>query len=120
MTTQSTAEKLCVESTRAEFEGRLDDARALSLQAWQASEDDYDACISAHYMARYQQSPEEILHWNQVALARANAVGDGRVQNFYPSLYVNLGYAHEKLGNQVEAERFYKLAADLGLVHQKD
>lgn len=120
MTTHSTAERLCVESTQAEFDGRIDDARALSLQAWEASEDDYDACISAHYVARYQETPEGILHWNQVALARADAVGDGREQSFYPSLYVNLGYAYERLGNQAEAKRFYKLAADLGLVHQQD
>ena len=118
--TDSLSAKLCIESTRAEFEGRIDDARAFSWQAWEAARDDYDACVAAHYIARYQESPEGILHWNQEALARADAVGDDRVQSFYPSLYVNLGHAYEMLGNQVEAKRFYKLAADLGLVHQED
>ena len=116
---QSIAERLCIESTQAEFEGRLDDAYSLSMQAWVASSDDYDACISAHYMARYQTSPEESLRWNLEALARANLVKDERVQSFYASLYVNLGYAYETLGKREESEHFYKLAADLGIVHQQ-
>jgi hypothetical protein len=53
-------------------------------------------------------------------LARAEAVGDERVWDFYPSLYVNLGRAHENLGNLAEARRYYQLAADLGLVHQDE
>jgi hypothetical protein len=67
--------KLCVAGTRAEFEGRLDDARRLYLQAWEAARDDYDACIAAHYVARHQASPRDTLRWNQEALLRADAVG---------------------------------------------
>ena len=118
MDTNNTVVKLCIEGTRAEFEGRIDDARALYLQAWQASTNDYEACIAAHYIAQHQTNPQDTLVWNQKALARADAVGDDRVSSFYPSLYVNLGHAYEMLGNQSEAERYYKLAADLGLVHQ--
>ncbi len=61
-----------------------------------------------------------MLRWNQEALARADAVGDERVHNFYPSLYVNMGRSYEVLGNWAEARRYYKLAADLGLVHQAE
>jgi len=117
---QSIAEKLCIESTQAEFEGRLEDACTLALQAWSASNDDYDACISAHYVARYQTSPDASLRWNLEALARANLVKDERVQSFYGSLYVNVGYAYEKLGDLEEADRFYKLAAELGIVHRRE
>jgi TPR repeat protein len=109
---------LCLESTRAEFEGRLEDAHRLSMQAWDAARDDYEACIAAHYVARFQQDPQEALRWNLEALTRAEAVADSRVAGFYPSLFVNLGHAYEISGDQAEARRYYRLAADLGLVHQ--
>jgi len=111
--------QLCMEGTRAEFEHRLDDARLYYQQAWEARVDDYDACIAAHYVARFQGTPEDTLRWNQAALEHADAVKDGRVRDFYPSLYVNLGHAYEVLGDQVNAQSYYQLAADLGLVHQK-
>jgi len=103
--------KLCVEGMRAETEGRNEDANNLFMQAWEASTDDYEACVAAHYVARHQ-SLEDTLHWNQVALTRADAVGDKRVQGFYPSLYLNLGRSYEVLGNVAEAKRHYELAAE--------
>jgi hypothetical protein len=110
--------KLCIEGTQAEFAGRIGEARILYIQAWKASRDDYEACIAAHYVARYQDSPEETLRWNQEALNRADAVRDERVREFYPSLYLNMGSSFEALGNQVEAQRYYDLAAELGVIHQ--
>jgi hypothetical protein len=110
--------KLCAQGTRAEFEGRIEQARALYLLAWAIAQDDFEACVAAHYVARHQTSPQDTLHWNQEALARADAVGDDRVRSFYPSLYLNLGCSHEVLGDQPEARRYYQLAADLGVVHQ--
>jgi tetratricopeptide (TPR) repeat protein len=71
-------------------------------------------------MARCQDSPEEILRWNREALERANAVKDGRVKEFYPSLYLNMGHSYELLGNQDEAKRYFDLAAELGFSHQLD
>jgi tetratricopeptide (TPR) repeat protein len=118
MDADNPALRLCIQGTQAEFEGRIDDARAFYEQAWEASRDDYEACIAAHYVARRQTDPQTGLHWNQVALSRALAAGDERVRDFYPSLYVNLGRSYELLGDQAEASRYYKLAADLGLVHQ--
>ena len=112
--------KLCIAGTRAEFQGRIEAARELYRQAWDASTDDYEACIAAHYVARFQESPEETLRWNQEALERADAVRNDSVRDFYPSLYLNLGRSHEILGHQAEAERFYTLAAELGTSHQMD
>ena len=120
MDTSNPVIQLCIAGTRAEFEHCPEAARSLYQQAWEARLDDYDACIAAHYVARFQKSPTESLRWNQIALQHANAVNDERVKDFYPSLYLNLGQAHEKLGNQVEAQRYYNLAADLGFVHQRD
>lgn len=122
MDTNSPTIQLCLAGNRAEFDGKIDEARALFRQAWDAAQGDYEACIAAHYVARHQ-NPPDTLHWNQVALAcaaRAEAANDERVQSFYPSLYVNLGHAYEQLGQQAEAAHYYQLAADLGLIHQKE
>ena len=48
--------QLCIDGTRAEFEHRIEDARVLYQQAWEAHTGDYDACIAAHYVARFQDS----------------------------------------------------------------
>ena len=109
--------KLCIAGTQAEFNGRIDAARALYRQAWEAAQDDYEACIAAHYVARHQPDPHETLRWNREALARAEAVGDGRVDSFYPSLYLNMGQSFERLGDEAEAQRYYEMAAALGVPH---
>lgn len=112
--------RLCMEGSLAEFEHRLDDARRLYQQAWDAHTDDYEACIAAHYLARFQDSAEASLRWNQIALERADQVKDERVREFYPSLYLCLGRSHEVLGNRLKAQRYYRLAAELGAVHQEE
>jgi hypothetical protein len=120
MDTNNPVIQLCMAGTRAEFEHRIEDARVLYQQAWEARTDDYDACIAAHYVARFQDSIEESLHWHQVALTHANMVNDESIKEFYPSLYLNLGRSYELVGNQGEAQRYYGLAAELGVVHQSD
>ena len=110
--------KLCIAGTQAEFAGRMDEACAAYRQAWETAGDDYEACIAAHYMARCQESPDKILHWNQVALQRAAAAGKERVKEFYPSLYLNMGSSYERLGDMEEAQRYYGLAAELGVEHK--
>jgi len=102
--------KLCVEGLRAEGDGRGDDARSLFLQAWAARTDDLDACIAAHYVARHQLTPTDTLWWNQEALRRARAVGDARVADFFPSLLLNVGDSHEKLGEREPALEHYRAA----------
>lgn len=115
---------LCMEGSRAEFDGRLEQATSLYQQAWDSARDDFEACIAAHYLGhaltRAEAEPVLRLHWHQVALERALAVQDARVEPFLPSLYVNLGQALETLGQQVEAEQYYALAAALGLAHVRE
>jgi tetratricopeptide (TPR) repeat protein len=109
--------RLCIEGTQAEFQGQPETARTLYWQAWEAAKDDFEACIAAHYVARFQQDPADLLRWNQEALNRADAIADDRVKEFYPSLYLNMGRSYELLGNLNEAKRYYDLAAGLGLPH---
>ena len=99
--------KLCIEGTQAEFQGQIDLARSHYQRAWECARDDYEACIAAHYVARHQNDPQQRLHWNQVALDKAKAVADGRVEAFYPSLYLNMGQSYELLGKREEAKRYY-------------
>ena len=110
--------KLCVAGTQAEFRGALEEARALYQQAWDSARDDYEACIAAHYVARFQDDPEQRLQWNRIALERAEVIGDERVREFYPSLYLNMGQSYELLGDQDEAKHYFDLAAGLGVVHE--
>ena len=60
--------KICVAGMRAEGEGRIAEARTLFLDAWDAHQNDFEACIAAHYVARHQSSAAETLRWNQTAL----------------------------------------------------
>ena len=102
--------QLCVQGVEAESAARFQEARTYFEQAWRAASNDVEACIAAHYIARTQTDPQVALWWNQVALARADKVGDERVQPFYASLHLNLGMAHEKLG-QVGIARLHFLRA---------
>lgn len=96
--------------------GKLEEAAARYQQASDARANDYDACIVAHYMARVQQTSDEGLRWNQESLRHADAVNADRVETFYPSLYLNMGKAHEDVGNKDEAKRFYGLADEKAAV----
>jgi hypothetical protein len=110
--------QLCIEGTQAEFFGQVDRARILYQKAWGSVRDDFDACVAAHYMARQQVDPNDIFHWNQLALQKALSLTDHRAVSFLPSLYLNMGQSYELLGNMEEANRYYELASDLGVLHQ--
>jgi hypothetical protein len=73
-----------------ERDGTPDEARRLFEQAWEARQDDYDASIAAHFLARHQPTPEETLRWNAVAVRHAELVTDGRATELFASLYLNL------------------------------
>ena len=104
--------QLCVQGVEAESARRFDEARTYFEQAWRGATDDVEACIAAHYIARNQTDLEQALWWNQIALARADKVGDGRVRSFYASLHLNLGMAHEKLGQIGIARHHYQRATE--------
>jgi hypothetical protein len=103
--------RLCAAGMAAEGEGRSAGARTLFEEAWNASRDDYEACIAAHYLARHQATPEATFEWNARALERADAVADDRTLGFYPSLYLNYAHSLEQVGRTGEACRYYTLAA---------
>jgi tetratricopeptide (TPR) repeat protein len=117
MNLDSPVVKLCMEGTQAEFQRLLDKARALYQAAWDAAQNDSDACIAAHYVAHLKEDNQERLFWNQIALEKANAVTDGSVADFYPSLYLNMGQSYELLGDLARAKEYYQKASELGADH---
>jgi flagellar biosynthesis regulator FlaF len=111
---------LCIASTQAEYRGELDEAHNLVQQAWDQAQDHFEACVAAHYLARYQATQVEQVAWNRTALSHALRSKDPRVTPFLGSLYVNLGQSLESLGNQILAEKYYALAANYGIFHTAD
>jgi hypothetical protein len=108
--------RLCMAGNQAEFERWLADARALFAHAWDAATDDYEASIAAHYIAHLEPDPATALAWDLEALRRG--LMDDRSAEFMPSLYVSLGGSYERVGDAVEAKKYFDMAAELGLVHQ--
>ena len=100
--------KLCAQGIEVEMKGRRDEARSLFLQAWELRQDDVDACIAAHYLARHQESQAETLRWNELALTHAISAPADSVRSFYPSLYLNLGKSYEDLGDTSRARELYE------------
>ncbi|HEY4324593.1 MAG TPA: hypothetical protein VGN20_11425 [Mucilaginibacter sp.] len=104
--------KLCAQGMQVEAEGKTGEAHALFQQAWDIAENDFEAFTAAHYLARNQKDPHDVLKWNLEALNRANAITDDEIRSHYPSLYLNVGKSYETLGNVKEANNHYQLAAD--------
>lgn len=103
--------QLCVAGMETENAGRLDEARASFELAWASRRDALDACISAHFLARYQADPAQALAWNQLALDYADQAEPASVREFFPSLYLNLGWSYEQLGEISQAQTNYCLGA---------
>ena len=100
---------LCAEGMA--MEGAPDEAKRLFEQAWAERRDDFEAAIAAHFVARHQPTADETLRWNALAVQHAELVSDGRADGFLASLYLNLGDAHEKLGDRASATTAVSRAA---------
>jgi hypothetical protein len=96
-------------------QGDRDGARRLLAALWDEIGPDGDPlhrCGVAHALADTQADPEDELLWDQRALDAAEAITDERaaeagvafpVAAFYPSLHLNLGDVHHRLGHLDEA-----------------
>ena len=102
--------KLCAQGMEEEGKGNVEEVAELFARAWAQSSNDFESCIAAHYVARHQPTPELTLHWNQLALDCAHRVQDSSVDEFFPSLYLNLGKSLEDLGSTDQAREMYEHA----------
>lgn len=87
-----------------QVDGEPANALALFERAWAARQDDYDASVAAHFMARHQATPDATLHWNECALRHADAVPDDRAAPLLPSLCLNLAESYRLKARFDEAE----------------
>jgi hypothetical protein len=108
--------KLCAAGIAEEMAGHRDEAAKLYQDAWASRTSDYEACIAAHYVARLQSTPLDVLRWNSEALRFAEAANESELSQFFPSLYLNLGKSHEDLRNLAEARTFYLMAEQAAVV----
>lgn len=109
--------QLCMAGTTAEFERRLDDARRLYREAWDAAIDDYDAAVASHYVGHLEPDPDEALRWHAIALERG--LLDARADLLMGSLLVSLGGAYERVGRIEDAELYFAKAAERGVIHYR-
>ena len=101
---------LCAEGMSVE--GTPDEARRLFERAWAIRQDDFDAAIAAHFLARHQPTDTETLRWNALAVEHAESVHDGRCGELLASLYLNLGDSHARLGQREPARAAVRRAAE--------
>ena len=101
--------KLCAQGINTEGAGDIAGAKDLYTQAWNMAANDVECLTAAHYMAR-NQSPQQQLFWNRLAVDHALNVKEESVTAILPSLYLNLGKSHEDLGDIVLAAKHYLLA----------
>lgn len=98
-------------------------ARPLYEELWAAATrggDEYQRCIVAHFMAHAQVEPEALLTWHLRALQAADAVHDGRVTTFYPSLYANIADAYLRLDDPTQAKHYIDKARAVASTLQDD
>jgi hypothetical protein len=94
------------------IEGDADAAKRLFEQAWTARQDDYEASIAAHFLARHKPTAEARVHWNALAARHAESVTDGRTDGFKASLYLNLADALLAAGDHAAASDALARAVD--------
>ena len=106
---------------KLESKDNLDGARDFYMKAWNDSSDSYEFSISAHFVARQQNSLEDTLNWNKESLRFADETNDNRVENFYPSLFFCVGHSYEDLNDYSNAEKYFDMAYEkVGVLEDDD
>ena len=102
--------KLCAQGMTLEGEEEKEEASKLFQQAWDEATNDLEKFISAHYLARHQESITGKLKWDETALQLALKINDDNVRGAYPSLYLNIAKCYEDLDDFDNARKNYQLA----------
>jgi tetratricopeptide (TPR) repeat protein len=102
--------KLCLQGMAMEEAGEAAAARELFIQAWREATDDFEKFMSAHYVARHQDSVLDKLEWLETALRFARRIDDDTVRSAFPALYAKIASCYEELRNVEKAKEHYELA----------
>ena len=102
--------KLCAQGMELEGAAKREEARAIFYQAWDASTNDRERFIAAHYISRHQPTVKDKLVWDKKAIELALAINDEHSRAAYSSLYLNIAKCYEDMGDKPNALVNYKLA----------
>ncbi len=102
--------KLCSEGMDLEGQGKPEKASSLFLQAWNESTNDFERSVSAHYVARHQQTITGKLVWDKKALDLASGLDNENIKEWLPSFYLNIAKCFEDLGEFEKAKENYEQA----------
>jgi len=102
--------QLCARGMEKEGMLEQEEAKKIYDEAFQKAQTNFEKFIACHYIARHQQSPEEKLRWDKLALSYAISCFEKSMNENYSSLYLNIAKDFEDLGDDAEALRNYLLA----------
>jgi rifampin ADP-ribosylating transferase len=103
--------KLCLQGMAMEEADKAEEAAKLFLQAWNASTNDFEKFLAAHYVARHQNKVSDRLKWFETALQLGSTMSDAAVQSAFPSLYMNIAKCQEELDEPERARKSLEMAA---------
>lgn len=103
--------KLCAEGMQMEGKGKPEEASKLFFQAWQEAITNLEKFTAAHYVARHQKNLADKLKWDETALKLALNINNVTVQEFFPSLYLNIAKCYEDLNDIENAKKNYDRAS---------
>jgi hypothetical protein len=100
----------CSEGMNLEGVGKPEEARKIFLLAWEEATNDFEKCAAAHYVARHQNSAQEKLKWDEMALQLALKIDSDEMKTYLPSLYLNIAKGYEDCHAFENARINYALA----------
>lgn len=103
--------KLCLAGMSMEEQGKHAEAAKIFLQGWDEATNDFEKYLTAHYIARSQQTIPEKLQWLETSLHHALKLNDETVKSAFPLLYANIAGCYEALNDHKKAKENFDLAA---------
>jgi len=107
---ENSINKLCAKGMQLESEGKPEEASKLFYQAWDEANNEKEKFTAAHYIARHQNTIEDKLKWDLIALSFAKQVDSPDIKSVYPSLYLNIAKCFEDLEETSKALENYQQA----------
>ena len=111
---------LCAQGMEKEGEGDKETAITMFQLAWETATSDYERCIAAHYVARHQDNIDSKLEWDKISLEMALKTKDIAINEFLPSLYLNVAKCYEDMRDLTNAAIHYQAALSYSIFLSSD
>ena len=108
---RSAVVRLCLQAGALQEEGRSQEARDLSMQAWNQATEDFERFLAAESVARHEADLSQRLTWLSTALEFASRIDNHATRPALPPLHAAIAGCHEALGDPESAETHRALAA---------